>query len=511
MPANAPKAIVVGAGFGGLAGAIRLRAKGYDVQIVEALEQAGGRASVFERDGFSFDAGPTVVTAPYLVDELYELVGRKREDAFELMPVDPFYRVEYADGSRFDYVGDEDRILDQIREMSPGDVEGYKKLAAHSQAIFDKGYTELAHIPFDRVTDMLRVAPDMIRLENYRSVYGLVSKYIKDERLRQAFSFQPLLVGGNPFRTSSIYMLIHWLERKWGVHYAKGGTTSIVKGLVNLFEEIGGEIRLNSPVDEIEVVNGVATAVKLRGGERLEADIIVCNADPSTVYTKMVDPSVRKKHTNKRVHRMKQSMSLFVTYFGTTKLYPELAHHTIILSKRYRELLEDIFERKTLSEDFSLYMHAPTRSDPSVAPPGCESFYVLSPVPNQRSGIDWEEKHDEYQNRILDFLDAEHLPGLKDNLATAFSVDPRYFEGRLQSYDGAAFGPEPRLTQSAYFRYHNKSEDVEGLYFVGAGGHPGAGMPGVITSAKVLEAVVPEVEESAKAAIPAARFLREVA
>ncbi|MFT5993108.1 MAG: phytoene desaturase [Flavobacteriales bacterium] len=509
---NTATAIVVGSGLGGLSSAIRLRALGYDVEIVEANEQAGGRASVFLKDGFSFDAGPTVVTAPYLVDELYELVGRRREEHIQFMPVDPFYRVKYADGTHFDYVGDEDRIIAQIEEMNPRDVDGYRRLAKHAEAIFDIGYTQLAHVPFETVGDMLRVAPDMIRLKNYRSVYGLVSSYIEDERLRQAFSFQPLLVGGNPFKTSSIYLLIHWLERKWGVHFAKGGTAAIVAGLVRLFEEIGGRVRLNSPVEQIVVENGTATGVILEGGTQLNADIVVCNADPSTVYTKMIDPKWRRKHTDRSVNRKRQSMSLFVTYFGTKKKYPDLAHHSIILSKRYKELLWDIFEHKTLSDDFSLYLHAPTRSDESVAPEGHEGFYVLSPVPNQLSGIDWEKKHAEYEKRIIDFLDETHLPGLKENLVTCFSVDPRYFEGRLRSHHGNAFGIEPVLQQSAYFRYHNRSEDVASLFFVGAGCHPGAGMPGVIASAKVLEAVVPRLHESEKMPIPSKpRIVRSVA
>jgi phytoene desaturase len=476
-----------------MSAAIRLRARGYRVTLVEANEQLGGRASVFKRDGFSFDAGPTVVTAPYLFDELFALVGRRAEDYFELMPVDPFYRVAFPDGSTFDYVGDEERILSQIAAMSPEDVEGYRKLAEHAQRIFAIGYEKLAHVPFDRLSDMLRIVPKMLELENYRTVYGLVSKYIRDERLRQVFSFQPLLVGGNPFNTSSIYLLIHWLERKWGVHYARGGTASIVAGMGRLLSELGVDVRLNTPVAEIEVQGGKARAVRTESGERIPCDVVVANADPSMVYSRLVTAEHRRKHSDRAVKRKKQSMSLFVAYFGTNKTYPDLAHHTIILGPRYKALLNDIFERKTLADDFSLYLHAPTRSDASVAPPGHECFYVLSPVPNQRSGIDWSQQSQEYLDRILNFLDKTHLPGLRESLVTSFAVDPRYFEGRLRSYDGAAFGLEPRLTQSAWFRYHNRSEDVDGLYFVGAGTHPGAGMPGVITSAKVLDYVVPEV------------------
>jgi phytoene desaturase len=495
-------AIVIGAGLGGLAAAVRLRARGYRVTVVEGTDQLGGRASVWKRDGFTFDAGPTVITAPYLFDEIWESVGRRASDYFELAPVDPFYRVDFPDGSHFDYVGEEERVLSQIRTLSPGDVDGYLKLADHARRIFEIGYQELAHVPFRSVTDMLRIIPSMLRLQNHRSVYGLVAKYLKDERLRQVFSFQPLLVGGNPFKTSSIYLLIHWLERKWGVHYAKGGTGAIINGFGKLLEELGVELRLNAPIAEIEVERGRAVAVRTESGERLTADLVVANADPSMVYTKLVAPQHRRKHTDRSIARKHQSMSLFVTYFGTKKQYTDIAHHTIVLGPRYKPLLKDIFDRKVLAKDFSLYLHRPTRSDPTMAPEGCDAFYVLSPVPHQGSGIDWEATAPEYQSRILGALEKTHLPGLTENLVTSFSLDPRYFAGRLRSYQGAAFGLEPRLTQSAYFRYQSASEDVAGLYFVGSSTHPGAGVPGVLTSAKVLERVLPAAP-AADAADPA--------
>ncbi|KPK52607.1 MAG: phytoene dehydrogenase [Myxococcales bacterium SG8_38_1] len=486
------RAIVIGAGFGGLAAAARLRAMGHQVTVLEAGSQPGGRARAFDRDGFHFDAGPTVITAPYLFDELFELFGKNRQDYFDLVPVDPFYRVAFQDGRHFDYVADDERLFDQIAAFNPQDVEGYKKLVEHSERIFDVGYTQLVDADFSRFGDMMRIVPDLIRLRAYKSLYGLVARYIKDDALRQVFTFQPLLIGGNPFRAPGIYLLIHWLERKWGIHFAMGGTTAIVKGLTQLLGEVGVELRLKSPVDQIEVQGGRAKGVLLEDGTFIDADVVVSNADPATVYTKLIDPSARRKHSDASVARKKYSMSLFVGYFGTNKTYPELAHHSILLGPRYRELLTDIFDRKKLAEDFSLYLHAPTRTDPSLAPPGGESFYVLSPVPNQRSGIDWSVEGPRYMDRILDALDAQHLPGLRDNLATQFHVDPRYFEDELRSYRGAAFGPEPTLRQSAYFRFHNRSEDVEGLYFVGAGVHPGAGLPGVLSSAKVLERVVPE-------------------
>jgi phytoene desaturase len=488
------RVVVIGAGFGGLAAAARLRAMGHPVTLVEAGDQPGGRGRAFERDGFHFDAGPTVITAPYLFDELFELFGKDSRDYFSLKPVDPFYRVAFPDGRHFDYVGDDERLFQQIAKFNPEDVEGYKKLVEHSKRIFDVGYTELVDADFSRFGDMMKIVPDLIRLRAYRSLYGLVAHYIKDDSLRQVFTFQPLLIGGNPFRAPGIYLLIHWLERKWGVHFAMGGTTSIVRGLTQLLQEVGVDIRLNAPVERIETKNGRATGVMLADGTFLESDIVVSNADPATVYTKLIDASVRKKHSDAAIARKKYSMSLFVGYFGTNKTYPDLAHHSILLGPRYKGLLTDIFDRKKLTDDFSLYLHAPTRTDPSLAPPGGESFYVLSPVPNQLSGIDWSVEGPRYMDRILDALDAEHIPGLRENLATHFHVDPRYFEGDLRSYRGAAFGLEPTLRQSAWFRFHNKSEDVAGLYFVGAGVHPGAGLPGVLSSAKVLERVVPQPE-----------------
>lgn len=501
--------IVIGSGFGGISAAIRLRAMGYPVTLLEARDQPGGRASVFKRDGYTFDAGPTVITAPYLFDELFELVGRDINDFVEMMPVDPFYRITFTDGSEFDYVGDEDRLLSQIAEFNLDDVEGYKRLAAHSKKIFDVGYTQLADQPFDTIMDMMRVVPDMMKLENYRSVYSLVAKYIKDDRLRQVFTFQPLLVGGNPFNVTSIYLLIHWLERKWGVHFAKGGTTAIVDGLMRLLDEIGVEVRFNTPVAEIEVENGKAKAVRTESGERIACQFVVSNADPSMTYTKMIAPEHRSKNSDRRVERVKQSMGLFVGFFGTDKKYEDIKHHTIVLGPRYKGLLDDIFNKKILADDFSLYLHRPTATDTSLAPQGHDCFYVLSPVPNNESGIDWEAQGPEYMERILKSLEERHMPGLREHITTKFWTSPDYFQHELRSASGAGFGPEPRLTQSAWFRYHNRSEDVEGLYFVGAGVHPGAGLPGVLTSSKVLEKIVPSQNPADHLPIPSASSRRK--
>ena len=492
MSAHRNRAIVVGAGFGGLAAAVRLRARGYDVTVLEALDQPGGRARVFRQDGFTFDAGPTVITAPYLFDELFTLVGRDARDYFELVPVDPFYRILFHDGGSFDFVGDEERLLAQIAAISPRDVDGYRKLAAKAKAIFDVGYTKLADQPFDRLSAMLRVLPSMVRLESFRSVHGMVSRYIRDENLRQVFTFEPLLVGGNPFRTTSIYLLIHWLERQWGVYYARGGTGAIVNALVRLLGELDVEMRCNAPVERILVSGGRARGVVTASGEHLHADVVVANADPTQVYSRLIEPQHRTRHDDHSLGRVKQSMSLFVGYFGTDRLYPDLAHHTIVLGPRYKGLLDDVFQRRVLADDFSLYLHAPTRTDAAMAPAGHEAFYVLSPVPNNRSGVDWSSRGAEYFDAIMGELERRVIPRARTAMVSSRMMTPDDFEHTLRSADGAAFGPEPVLTQSAWFRFHNRSPDVDGLYFVGAGTHPGAGVPGVLNSAKVLDRVVPE-------------------
>lgn len=486
------KAVVIGAGFGGLAAAIRLRAMGYDVEVVDAQDQPGGRARAFKRDGYVFDAGPTVITAPYLLDELFSLVGRERKDAFELLPVDPFYRVRFPGGGHFDYVGEEDRLLAQIERIDARDVDGYRRFAAHAEQIFDVGYTQLAGSPFHHLSEMLRVVPSMMRLQSYRSVYGLAARYFHSEELRQVFSFQPLLVGGNPFTTTSIYALIHWLERKWGVWFAKGGTTAIVAALVRLLDELGVPVRTHARVTRVLTEGGRASGVELFDGTRIRADLVVSDGDPALIH-RLVDAPAGEA---KKSERMSSSMSLFVSYFGTRRRYDDVKHHTIVLGPRYRGLLEDIFKRKVLAKDFSLYLHRPTATDPSLAPPGHDAWYVLSPVPNLQGKVDWAEQAGPYQEAIISALEESMLPGLRSELTTSFSIDPRHFETDYLTKSGAAFGPEPILTQSAWFRNHNRSRDVPGLFFVGAGTHPGAGVPGVLCSAKVMERVVPRPKQA---------------
>lgn len=489
------KVVVIGSGFGGLSAAVRMLAKGYEVTLLEAREQLGGRAGVFKEQGFTFDAGPTVITAPHLLNELFQMLGENPRDYFSLMPVDPFYRIIFDDKSTFDYVGDEERLLNNIRNLSPKDVDGYKKLEKHAKEIFKVGYTELADSPFDSLGSMFRVAPDMIRLQNYKSVYSLVSKYIKDERLRQAFSFEPLLVGGNPFKITSIYLLIHWLERKWGVYFVKGGTTALVKAFAELLEKKGAHIHRGASVDNIDIENGQVKKVWTKDGRSFDCDILISNADPVRVYRDMIHKKHRSKHVDWRLGMKSHSMSLFVAYFGTSKTYDQLAHHTILLGPRYKGLLNDIFDRKVLADDFSLYLHAPTRSDSTMAPAGHECFYVLSPVPNNKSGINWKDIEKQYREKIYSWLDKNYLPGLIDHKVVDLSITPDYFENQLQSEKGAAFGIEPSFRQSAYFRFHGRSEDVDGLYFVGANTHPGAGLPGVLNSAKVVDKMIPTLTE----------------
>jgi phytoene desaturase len=483
-------ALVIGSGFGGIAAAIRLQARGYDTTILEMRDKPGGRAYVFEDKGFIYDAGPTIITAPFLIDELFELAGKRTEDYVKIVPVTPFYRILFSDGRQFDYTGVELEIVEQIRKFNPGDVDGYLAFAAKSRAIFERAFIDLADQPFSSITDMIRVAPDLIRLRSQESVFALVSRYVKDPSLQQVFSFHPLLVGGNPFQSSSIYAMIHYLERKWGVHFAMGGTGALVQGLLRLFTDLGGKLRLNTKVEQLLVEDGTAKGVRLASGEELPAAVVVSNADVANFYKKAVAASVRKKWTDKRLDRMRYSMGLFLIYFGTDRTYPDLAHHTIVLTKRYKELLEDIFQRKILADDFSLYLHAPTRTDPSLAPPGCECFYVLSPVPNLGGDVDWNAVKECYADAILASLET-HCPDLRQHIISKIIWTPLDFETQLDAHLGSAFQFEPILTQSAWFRPHNVSEDVKNFFLVGAGTHPGAGVPGVLSSAKLLDRVVP--------------------
>jgi phytoene desaturase len=489
-----PHAVVIGSGFGGLAAAVRLGAKGYRVTVMEKLDAPGGRAYVYRQDGFTFDAGPTIVTAPFLFEELWKLCGRKMSDDVTLVPVSPFYRIRFQDGSHFDYSGDAAAMRSEIARFSPGDVDGYNAYMKASEEIFKVGFEQLGDVPFSKWTDMGRIAPQMIRLSSYRSVFGLVSKFFRDERLRVVFSFHPLLIGGNPFTASSIYCLIAFLERRWGVHFALGGTGRLVDGLVRLIEGQGGKLRCNEEVREIVVEDGAACGVRLVSGETIDADVVVSNADSAWTYRHLLPASARSRWTDRRIERARYSMSLFVWYFGTNRKYEGVPHHTILLGPRYKELLTDIFDRKVLADDFSLYLHRPTATDTSLAPEGCDAFYVLSPVPHLQSGVDWKIAAEKYRRAIARELSQTMLPDLENHIVSSHMLTPQDFQDRLSSFRGAAFGLEPILTQSAWFRPHNKSEDIANLYLVGAGTHPGAGLPGVLSSARVLDSLVPDAQ-----------------
>ena len=488
---SAPHAVVIGSGFGGLAAAVRLGARGYRVTVLEKLDAPGGRAYVHRQDGFTFDAGPTIVTAPFLLEELWALCGRTLSDDVELRPVTPFYRIRFHDGETFDYTGDADAMRAEIARLSPGDVAGYDRYMQASEAIFRVGFERLGHTPFSRWTDMARIAPDMLRLQSFRSVHALVARHIRHPKLRVALSFHPLLVGGNPFAASSIYCLISFLERRWGVHFAMGGTGQLVSGLVGLIEGQGGAVRCNAEVAQIDVERGAATGVRLASGETMTADVVVSNACSAWTYRHLIAPEHRRRWTDRKIERARFSMSLFVWYFGTQRQYPDVAHHTILLGPRYRALLRDIFSRKVLADDFSLYLHRPTATDPSLAPPGCDAFYVLSPVPHLGSGTDWSIAAEPYRRKIEAALSDTLLPGLAGEIVSSRMMQPQDFQDRLLSMRGAAFGLEPTLRQSAWFRPHNRSEDIQNLFLVGAGTHPGAGLPGVLSSARVLDEVVP--------------------
>jgi phytoene desaturase len=492
--AAAPHAVVVGAGFGGMAAALRLRAKGYRVTLIDRCRQLGGRAQVFERDGFRHDAGPTVITAPFLFDELFALFGERFADHVELVPLKPWYRFCFADVDHFDYGGTLDETLAEIARIAADDRDGYLRLLEHSKRIFDIGFTRLSGQPFDTLRMMLRVVPSLIRLRCDRTVWGLVKTFLKNDKLRQAFSIQPLLVGGNPFDTTSIYGLIHYLERAYGVFFAMGGTGAITRALGALMERRGIAVQLGRTVDRIRVERGVATAVELDDGGVLAADLVVSNADAAHLYTAMIPKAGQAWSARLKLSAASYSMGLFVLYFGTRKPYPDVAHHTIWLGERYRALLKEIFDKKVLSEDFSLYLHRPTATDPSFAPPGCESFYVLCPVPNLQADIDWAVQGPRLRDRIVAALGRTILPGLAETITAEFSMTPRDFEHDYLSVNGAGFSVAPLFRQSAWFRFHNRAEGIANLYLVGAGTHPGAGLPGVLCSAKVVDAMVPAAE-----------------
>ena len=483
--------IVIGSGFGGIAAALRLRAKGHDVTLIEKHQDLGGRARVFKRNGFTFDGGPTVITAPYLINELFELFKKNPKDYIELSPLKIWYQFIFEDRSKFNYSGNENEMKAQIGELSQEDVKGYEKLVNFTKKIFDKGFTELADVPFDKPFVMMQQLPALLKLKSYKSVYSLVSSYIKNEKLRRMLSMHPLLVGGNPFTTTSIYGLILYLEKKWGIHYSMGGTGNIIKGFEKLMNEVGIKVIKGNEVKKIISKNTKITGVQLSNDNTINADIVICNADPPAVYEKLLDGNSNNSFLfNWKKKRMEYSMGLFVYYFGTKKIYENVEHHTIKFGNKYKEHLDDIFDKKKLNEDISYYLHRPSATDKSMAPEGNDCFYVLVPVPNNQSGIDWNTEGEKMKSLIINKMEKDLMPNLKENIVEDFYLTPDYFEKDLNTKFGSGFSIQPKFTQSAYFRFHNKSEIYDGLYFVGAGTHPGAGVPGVLSSAKVLDKIL---------------------
>lgn len=482
---QANTAVVVGAGFGGLALAIRLQAGGTRTTLLEKRDKPGGRAYVYEDQGFVFDAGPTVITDPSCIEELFTVAGKRIEDYIEMLPVTPFYRLCWEDGTHFDYANDQEALDRQIHAINPADVAGYRRFLAYSKAVFEEGYIKLGTVPFLTFRDMIAAGPKLAQLQAWRSVYSMVAKFVQDEHLRQAFSFHSLLVGGNPFATSSIYTLIHALERRWGVWFPRGGTGALVNGLVRLFQDIGGRIELDAAVARIETQGARASGVRLQDGRFFPADAVASNADVVHTYAALLDGHPRGAAEAAKLQKKRFSNSLFVIYFGLDHHHSQLQHHTVCFGPRYRGLIDEIFNGNALADDFSLYLHAPCVTDASLAPPGCGSHYVLAPVPHLgNADIDWDVVGPLYRDKIFAYLEERYMPGLRSQLVTSRIFTPFDFRDQLNAHVGSAFSLEPVLTQSAWFRPHNRDKDLANLYLVGAGTHPGAGVPGVIGSAK---------------------------
>jgi phytoene desaturase len=485
------KAVVIGSGFGGLGIGIRLQASGYQVTILEKNEMPGGKAWQMKKDGYTFDMGPSLITAPEILDKLFATAGKKVEDYLEVQPLDPFYKIYFHDGSHLNYNGDPEFMRAEIARLAPEDAKNYDRFMRDAEQIYKAVIEDgLGSSPFMDVKTMLNFIPRALRLKALLPAYQFVKGYFKDPRIRFTFSFHPLFIGGNPFRAPAVYIMIPFLEKKGGVWYSKGGMYSLVQAMTKLFTDIGGELHTDSEVDEIAVNAGQATGV-VSNGQHYEADVVVSNADFYHTYAQLIAPQHRRKWSDQKLKRLSYSMSAFLLYLGVNRQYPELEHHTLILSQRYRELVRDIFDKHVLPDDFSMYLHAPTRSDSSMAPEGKESLYVLIPVSNLQADVDWQEMATVYKDRVLAFLEEDFgLTDLRKNIEVEEILTPLDFASHQNAHLGSAWGVEPKFTQTAYFRPHNRSEDIKGLYVVGASTHPGAGVPGVLLTAETTEKVI---------------------
>lgn len=492
MPAaSEQKILVIGSGFGGLAVAIRLQAAGHAVILVEAGDRPGGRASQLQTQGFTFDMGPTLITAPYLLEELWQTAGRNLSDDVPLVPLNPFYRIVFHHGRSFDYWGTAEADEAEIARFEPADVAGYRAFLAATQQIYQRAFVDLAKQPFLNGRDFLRVLPELVRLRAQRSVYSLVARYFRHPDLRMVFSFHPLFIGGNPFRASAIYSIVPYLERLGGVHFAPGGMYTLVEAMERLFHMLGGETRYGTPVERIMISQQKVSGVRLADGTRVSTRTIVANSDVATTYLKLLPEEEQPRWLRWRLTQARYSMSCFLLYLGLNRQFPQLRHHTIFMPQHYRRLVQQIFDGHGMPQDLALYLHTPTRTDPQLAPPGGESLYVLAPVPNLAHGIEWQHEVAALRERILDDLEQRAgLAGLRESIVTERCFTPLDFASQLRSYLGAAFSLEPTLLQSAYLRPHNRADEIGGLYFVGAGTHPGAGVPGVLLSAEITSQLV---------------------
>ncbi|MBF9061275.1 phytoene desaturase [Rhodobacterales bacterium HKCCSP123] len=495
--AGPSSAIVIGAGLGGLSAAMRLGAKGYRVTLLDRLDRAGGRGSSISRNGHRFDLGPTIVTVPQVFRQLWAECGRDFDKDVDLRPVDPYYEIRWRDGSVFTVRQDEQAMIDEVRRLSPRDVPGYRKFLKDSEARYLFGFEGLGRRPMNKLMDLVRELPGFVKLRADRSVYGHAAARVRDPRLRMALSFHPLFIGGDPTHVTSMYILVSHLEKEFGVHYAMGGVQAMADAMVRVIEDQGGTVRRGVEVDEITVTAGRADGIVTTDGERLAADIVVSNADPGHTYDRLLRNQTKRRWTKRRLDRSRWSMGLFVWYFGTKGTagkWGDVGHHTILNGPRYKGLLNDIFMKRHLAHDMSIYLHRPSVTDPSVAPRGDDTFYALSPVPNLHGAdsVDWAGMEETYRQRLARVLNEQLIPGFEDHLSASHILTPASFESRYLSPHGAGFSLEPRIFQSAWFRPHNISEEFANLFLVGAGTHPGAGIPSVVTSSEVLAQLVPD-------------------
>ena len=485
------KTLVVGGGFGGMAAALRCRAMGHKVTIIDKLSKLGGRAQVIERNGYKYDTGPTVITAPFLIEELFNLFNEKLSDHLEFKPLDPWYRFHFHDSTTFDYSSTIEETKKEISKFSPEDAESYDNLLKESEKIFDIGFTKLSDQPFSSFWTMIKQIPYLLKLKSYESVSKMVSRHIKNKKIRSAFSIHPLLVGGNPYTTTSIYSLIHFLERKWGVFFCMGGTGKLVEELTNLMKRNDINIETNKNLKSVEHKDSVAYKAITECGKEYKFDNLIFNGDPPVFYKEILKPASRNfLNPIFPAKSLSYSMGLFVLFFGTKTRYEEIAHHTIWLTERFKELLHDIFEKRIITEDFSLYLHRPTATDKSFAPDGHDSFYVLCPVPNLKNNIDWSIHGEKLKDQIIIELEKTIMPNLSNHIEDISYMTPKDFKNNYRSMYGAGFSIAPKFTQSAWFRYHNEDDNIPNIFFSAAGSHPGAGLPGVLSSAKVVENIL---------------------